>query len=252
MNILITGAAGSLGRAFIRLLQNDNDLICIDNAEWAVAEFKSEFPKVPIMLEDFSEWKYDQHPVDLVIHCAAYKHLPLGEDNPNSFIDNNIIKTRKLFAQAYKNNADILFISTDKAVEPCNLYGYTKAIGEKLAKFYNGYIARCGNFLNSSGSVIPVWEKALKENKPLPVTDLDMKRFLIDLDDAARQIWNGYLTKEKLIIPKCQEVTVAGMIRTLLMINNKPIDYPLDIIGIREGEKMVEKLRWDFENTNLL
>lgn len=242
MNILVTGAAGSLGKAFVRLLQEDHELIGIDNSEWSVAEFEKEFPKVPILLEDFSEWRFDQHPVDLVIHAGAYKHLPLGEDNPNSFIDNNIIKTRKLFAEAYKNNADILFISSDKAVEPCNLYGYTKAIGEKLAKYYDGYIARCGNFLNSSGSVIPVWEKALKENKPLPVTDLGMKRFVIDLDDAAQQIWNGYIRKEKLIIPKCREISLKEILDEVNYFNN-----PIEIIGIRPGEKMQEKLRWEWE-----
>lgn len=247
MTILVTGIAGSLGKAFTRLLQQDHDLIGIDNAEWAVAEFQREFPKVKVLLEDFAEWKFDQNPVDLVIHCAAYKHLPLGEENPNSFIDNNIVKTRKLFAQAYKNSADIIFISSDKAVEPCNLYGYTKAIGEYLTKEYNGSVARCGNFLNSSGSVIPVWEKALAENKPLPVTDLGMKRYVIDIDDAAQQIWQGYAAGQKLIIPECPEVSLAGLVRTLLELHDMPKNYPLEIIGIREGEKMSEKLRWDYE-----
>lgn len=245
MNILITGIAGSLGKAFTVLLQDEN-LIGVDNNEWAVAEFQKEFPHVKVLLEDFSEWKFDQHPVDLVIHCAAYKHLPLGEENPNSFIDNNIIKTRKLFAEAYKNNADILFISTDKAVEPCNLYGYTKAIGEKLCSYYNGHIARCGNFLSSSGSVIPVWEKCILEGKPLPVTDLKMKRYVIDMDEAVLQIFNQYLIGEKLIIPKCEEITLKDLVEKVLKKHNLK-DYPLELIGARKGEKMKEKLRWEQE-----
>jgi len=239
MTILITGIAGSLGKAFTKLLQDEHNLIGYDNNEWSVAEFQREFPKVKVLLEDFSEWKFDQDPVDLVIHCGAYKHLSLGEENPNAFIDNNIIKTRKLFAEAFKNNADILFISSDKAVEPCNLYGYTKAIGECLAKEYEGYIARCGNFLNSSGSVIPVWEKALKENKPIPITDIDMKRFVIEVDDAARQIWTGYNQGHKLIIPDCKEVNITSLM---------PKGAEFEIIGIRPGEKMREKLRWDCES----
>lgn len=247
MTILITGIAGSLGRAFLRYLSEDNQIIGYDNNEWGIAELRKEYPKVELHLEDFSEWKFDQDPCDVVIHCAAYKHLPLGEENPNAFIDNNILKTRKLFAEAYKNSADIIFISSDKAVQPCNLYGYTKAIGEYLTKEYGGSIARCGNFLNSSGSVIPVWEKALAENKPLPVTDLDMKRFVIDIDDAAQQIWQGYAAGQKLIIPECPEVTLVGLVRTLLELHDMPKNYPLEIIGIREGEKMAEKLRWEWE-----
>lgn len=247
MQILITGAAGSLGRAFTKYLKDKHKILGVDNSEWAVAKYQKEFPKVEVMLEDFSEWKFNQHPVDVVIHCAAYKHLPLGEENPNAFIDNNVIKLRKLFSEAYKNNTDILFISTDKAVEPCSLYGYTKAIGEKLCSYYNGHIARCGNFLNSSGSVIPVWEKCLKENKPLPVTDLDMRRYVIDLDNAAEQIWEGYLRAEKLIIPKCREINLREMVEELLKFHSKPKDYPIEIIGIRKGEKLQEKLIWEGE-----
>lgn len=245
--ILITGCGGSLGKAFTRLLYGKVPLIGVDNSEWAVAEYQKEFPGVEVLLEDFAEWKFDQNPVDTVIHTAAYKHLPLGEENPNSFIDNNIIKLRKLFAEAYKNNSDVLFISTDKAVEPCNLYGYTKAIGEKLCTYYNGYIARCGNFLNSSGSVIPVWEKYLAENKPLPVTDLEMRRYVIDLDNAAEQIWSGYVSGNRLIIPTCREISLKDMVSELLKSHNKPKDYPIEIIGIRKGEKLQEKLKWEDE-----
>ena len=249
MNILITGGCGSLGKEFVKYLKDFNSITVIDNNEWAVAEFQKQFT-CKIILEDFSEWKYDQDPCDAIIHCAAYKHLPLGEENPNSFIDNNIIKTRKLFAEAYKNNVDILFISTDKAVEPCNLYGHTKAIGEKLCTHYNGSVARCGNFIGSSGSVIPVWEKCLKDNAPLPVTDLEMKRFIIDPKDAARKIWAGFIAGKKLIIPEMKEVKLTHLIQTVLKLHRKPLDYPIKIIGRRKGEKMTEKIRWDHEQTN--
>jgi len=244
--ILITGGAGSLGREFVRYLLANN-IIVIDNNEWACAELQKEFPKVRIMLEDFSEWKYEQDPVDIVIHCAAYKHLPMGEINPNSFIDNNIMKTRKLFAEAYKHNADILYISTDKAVEPCSLYGYTKAIGEHLAKHYNGYVARCGNFLGSSGSVIPVWEKCLEEGKPLPVTDLSMKRYVIEIEDAVKQIWEGYKSRKKLIIPEMKEMTIRELIDEVLERHDCQKDYPIEIIGRRDKEKLEEKLKWKWE-----
>jgi FlaA1/EpsC-like NDP-sugar epimerase len=242
-NILLTGA-GSLGEAFIELLRG-NQLTVIESHEETVARLSDKYPEVRFILDDFSEWKFDQDPVEVLIHTAAYKHLPLGEENPNSFIDTNIIKTRKLFAEAFKNNVDILFISTDKAVEPCNLYGYTKAIGEKLCTFYNGSIARCGNFLGSSGSVIPVWEQCIKDNKPIKITDPEMKRFVIELDDAAKQIWDDFTQGKKLIIPTMQEITLEGI--KLLVLNKHGLspDYPTEIIGKREGEKMSEKLRWE-------
>jgi len=245
MKILITGGCGSLGRAFIRHL-DDHELTVIDNDEWAVAECQKEWPKVKFVLDDFVN--ADLKGVDTLIHLAAYKHINLGEDNPVSFIENNINKTRRLFEKANNAGVDILFVSTDKAVEPCSLYGYTKAIGEKLCRFYGGSVARLGNILSSSGSVIPVWEKALKENKPLPVTDPDMTRYMIHEDDAVMQIWNKFELGDKLIIPDMgKPVKLIHLVQTILKIHNKPFDYPLEIVGRRRGEKVNEKLKWEDE-----
>ena len=222
----------------------------IDNSEWAVAEIKDKYPKAKFLLEDFAEWKFDQDPVDLVIHCAAYKHVNLGEDNINAFVDNNIIKTRKLFAEAFKNNADILFISTDKAVEPISLYGFTKAIGEKLAIYYNGRVARLGNILASNGSVIPVWEKAIANKAPIPITDKRMVRYVIEVDKAVEAIWVGYLGGKKLIIPKCRKIKLMDMLEEVLEYHQTTLnEYPGGIkeIGKRPGEKIEEKMKWEDE-----
>ncbi|GEM_PF-1870528 len=249
MIILITGIAGSLGRAFTKLLVGEHEIIGYDNNEWAVAEFKEDFPTVKVHLSDFSEWRYNRYPCHVVVHCAAFKHLPLGEENIDSFIDNNIIKTRQLFSEAYENQVEIIFISSDKAVEPINLYGMTKAIGEYLARGYDGYIARCGNFLNSSGSVIPIWEKAIREGRPIKITDRKMIRFVIDTDDAAKQIWDGYWRGERLIIPNCTEVSLVQLLERTL--NKHGLDIfgriKTEEIGIRKGEKIREKLKWDWE-----
>jgi FlaA1/EpsC-like NDP-sugar epimerase len=250
MTILITGIAGSLGRAFANLLKDEHTIFGIDNHEQSIVEFQHDFPGIKVMLEDFGEWKFDQDPCDLVIHCAALKHLPLGEDNINSFLDTNIISTRKLFAEAYKHNADIIFISTDKAVEPQSLYGYTKAIGEYLATKYNGYISRSGNLLNSNGSVIPFWEKAIRENKPIRITDFRMKRWVIETPEAAKQIWEGYCNKQKLIICECEELKLGELLNKVLELHNiKLEDYKpgIEVIGNRFKEKLEEKLKWDWE-----
>ncbi len=250
MTILITGGAGSLGKAFVRLLRKKHDLIVVDNNEWAVAEFQDEFPGVGIHLNDFNEWRFHQDPVDLVIHCAAYKCLDLGEKNAHSFIENNITKTGKLFAEAYKHGANILFISSDKAVEPISTYGFTKALGEKLCWYYNGVVARVGNILESTNSVIPVWEKALKEKKPIKITDIKMARWVIDADNAVKQIWDEYDTdsQRNLIIPKCKELSIMEILKEVFNRHKiKADDYPMEIIGIRKGEKLKEKLRWEWE-----
>ncbi len=248
MTILITGAGGMLGRAFVKHLQKENEIIAIDNNEWAVAELEQEFPKITIHLKDFQKWRFDQDPCDLVIHCAAYKHVNLGENNVHTFIDNNVRKTAELFAEAYKNNADILFISSDKAVEPISAYGYTKALGELLAKEYNGHIARLGNILSSYGSVIPAWEKSIKENKPIKITDPNMTRYVIDVDKSVKEIWQGYEQKDKLIIPDCREVNIMDLLKEVFKKHNIK-DHRIEYVGIRAGEKMSEKLRWDYEGS---
>jgi FlaA1/EpsC-like NDP-sugar epimerase len=248
-NVLITGA-GSLGEAFIRLLHQEVSLLVIDNNEWTVARLEKTYPHVHFMLEDFAEWKYDQNPVEAIIHTAAYKHLPLAEANPNAFIDNNLIKLRKLFAEASKFDVGLLFISSDKAVEPCSTYGYTKALGEALARYYNFSIARLGNILNSSGSVIPVWEDAISRHLPIPVTDRAMIRHYIDVDVAVKTIWPAFAKSDrKLITPPCERLSLDELLaKTLLKHGLNGSEVTIEEIGIRPGEKLAEKLRWDYES----
>jgi len=238
MKILITGGAGSLGKEFVKQFRKDHDVIAIDNNEWAVASNPG------TILCDYDEFNYEAYPLDLVVHTAAYKHVDLGENNPDAFIDNNIVKTLKLFKRLQSQATPFIFISTDKAVRPVNLYGFTKAIGEKLALFYGGHIARLGNLIGSNGSVIPLWEEQLKNNEPLTITNLDMERYLIDIDEAVRQVIFQYEQGERIIIPKMEKVKLVHLVETVLRQHNKPIDYPINIIGLRPGEKMVEEMEW--------
>jgi FlaA1/EpsC-like NDP-sugar epimerase len=250
--ILVTGAGGSLGKEFVKyLIAQKQIVIGLDSCEWSVAELKNDYPQIKVLLKDIGMWRFDQDPCDLVINCAAYKHVGMGEENPHDFIDNNLVKTGKLFSEAYKNGADILQISSDKAVEPISTYGFTKALGEKLCSHYNGHIARLGNVLDSSGSVIPVWEQAIREGKKIKVTDLEMTRYLIDVDKAVREIWNQYLEGKKLIIPDMgKPVKLYDIL--LKVLKKHHLDYAdiqnrIEIIGMRRGEKMNERLRWEWE-----
>lgn len=245
MNILITGGGGSLGQAFARRLYKTNKVTLIDNNEWSLAQCDLPVEK---LLMDFSEWKFGEHPTDVVIHCAAYKHVNLGEENCEAFIENNITKTLALFKEAYKYNVDILFISTDKAVEPISLYGTTKFIGEYLCKSFNGAVARLGNILSSSGSVIPLWEKQIAEKKPITITDERMVRYVIEDYEAVDQIWDQFKAGKKLIIPQCKEVRMLDMLTDVLERHGLAIsDVTVDIVGLRKGEKLREKLKWENE-----
>jgi len=260
MNIVITGGCGSVGKAFVDLLHRDHSLVVIDNNEWAMAEMKSSYPQVKFLLQDFSKYSFGSQKIDgikfkedLVIHLAAYKHVSLGETNVVSFIDNNIVKTDRIFKRASMAGARILFVSTDKSVESVSTYGATKFLGEKLAEAYGGVVARMGNIISSSGSVIPVWEKQIEQAEPITVTDLSMTRYMIEADDAAKQIWEKYLSGEKLIIPDMGDpITLKELlVRVLARHGFLGLDsYPegIKIIGIQPGEKIREKLRWPEEN----
>ena len=249
--VLITGGAGSLGRAFVKLLHKDYRVVVIDSNEWAIAELQKEFPDVEVYLDDFVNWRFDEVPCDYLIHLAAYKHINLGEENPMAFIENNVLKTKKLFQEAYKYNVDTLFMSTDKAVEPISTYGYTKAIGENLAKDFDFAIARCGNILSSSGSVIPTWEDAINNKRPIPITDERMTRWVIEDFDAVNQIWDMFKSGKKLIIPQCTEVRLLDLLTMVLKKHgyDKASDYEpgIQVIGLRNKEKLSEKLFWEDE-----
>lgn len=247
--VIITGGAGSLGRAFCKLLHKDYQVIVIDNSEWAIAELQKEMPGVECYLMDFVDWKFDEIPCEYLLHLAAYKHINLGEVSHWAFLNNNVNKTHKLFEEAFKYNVDVMFMSTDKAVEPISFYGYTKATGEKMAQGFGFAVARCGNLLSSSGSVIPTWEKCIEDEKPIPITDERMIRWVTEDFEAVNQIWDMFHAGKKLIIPQCKEVRIMDLLTDVLKKHGKTIDdVTVEIIGLRPGEKLREKLRWDDES----
>lgn len=249
--ITITGGAGSLGRAFVRLLAPHNDVLVVDSNEWAIAELKGLFPSVQTLLRDFSDVKFNEHPTDVLIHCAAFKHVELGEEDPVAFIDNNLTKTAKLFEMANWYCSDIIFISTDKAVEPISTYGMTKALGERLALHYGGSVARLGNILSSNGSVIPLWEQAIKLKEPVKITDERMVRYFIEDSEAAQAVWSDFSMGKKIIVPEMKEIRVMDLLTEVLERHGYATssDYlpGVEVIGMRPGEKLSEQLTWPHE-----
>lgn len=245
-SVLITGGAGSVGREFVRLLKDDYKVTVVDSNEWAVAELQQEFPDVRVKLADFSSLSGVR--TNYILHLAAYKHVNLGETNIADFVENNVSKTIEFYKKAKCNR--LLYLSTDKAVEPISAYGATKMLAERLTWSVGGQVARCGNFLHSSGSVIPVWEKAIKDSQPIPITDEKMTRYVCKMDEAVKEIWERFLKGERLIIPKSDHVKLLDLLNDVLKKHNltiKKYKPGIKTIGIRPGEKMTEKLKWSWE-----
>jgi FlaA1/EpsC-like NDP-sugar epimerase len=246
MRTLITGFAGTIGGEFTRqLLAKGWQVTGVDSNEWAVAQFE-DYPNLDKKLDDFKNVGGDY---DLIIHCAAYKHVDLIESNQDSAYSNNVVKT----ANFYNNiQGKVLFISTDKAVEPASFYGETKKIGEELTAERGGVIARLGNVMSSNGSVIPKWEKCIEEGKPLPITDPNMTRYMIPVEKAVASILEllSHAQPGQVIIPEMGEpVRLKDLVYKVLIKHDftQPHNYPTEIIGLRPGEKMHEKLKWDDE-----
>ena len=246
LSILITGIAGTLGTAFTGLLKDDHDLSGVDRNEDAVNRFVHRFPTIPVECNDFDQISLNG--VDLVIHLAAMKHIDICERDASACVHNNVIKTWMLFSNAKQNNTDVLFMSTDKAVEPCSMYGFSKALMEGVCRENGWAYARSGNIVESSGSVLRVWDEAIEAVQPIKITAYEMTRFFITPANLANRIWSAYSRGLKEIIPSMdREVTLGELLKEKLALYGfKPDTYTggIEVIGLRPGEKLEEKLQW--------
>lgn len=233
--MLVTGAAGSIGAEFISRL--GNEAIAVDNSEVGLFEIKGN----PTVLGDIKkpDFIYKYAP-DVVIHTAAYKHVPFSEHNVESVIDNNVNGTTELLkACGMAGVKTFLFVSTDKAADPTSTMGLTKALGERLvmsyAPFMQTTVVRFGNVIGSSGSVYRLWADQLMKGQPLTVTDKRCTRYFIDLEEAIDL---------SLLALECGSGTFTfdmGEPKSVYEIA-KSMSKNIKIIGLRPGEKLTETL----------
>jgi len=252
MRILITGICGSWGKEFTKQLKDDHTLIGIDNSEIAVAKFRHEFPGIAIKMATYGDWDYETTPVDMIIHLAAYKHIDICEENAMSCVFNNVVETYCLFDEARRNGVKILFVSTDKAVEPVSTYGMSKALGEKMCIDCGGYIARSGNIIGSNGSVFQIWGNLIENKKPIKITDPEMLRYFLTVEEAVSAVWEGFMDGKKLNIIRGEEMILSDLLGEILVGKGYDYDYTkypygVEIIGRKPMEKFQEKLMWDNE-----
>jgi len=258
-SILITGGTGSFGKTFLsKLIKSEiKKVIIFSRDEKKQEELRNELAdqRVKFIIgdvrdkESINEATID---VDFIFHAAALKQVPSCEFQPTEAYKTNIIGTENTINAAIRNNVKkLILLSTDKAVYPINAMGMTKAIGEKILQAKSRIIksnktilcvTRYGNVMGSRGSVIPKFINLAKKNKPLPVTDLRMSRFMMSLNESVDLVLhalmygrNGETFVQK--SPACKMYDLAKAIHIFLNKKEK-----IDIIGSRHGEKLNETL----------
>jgi len=239
--ILITGITGSLGQRLIpHFITKGFEVRGLSRCEDKQATLQREYPEIDLHIQDITDRDIDPHlfkDVDIVVHTAALKRVEMGEKFPIQFIKTNIqgtinmVETAKCFGIK-----KFVFISTDKAVEPVNVYGMSKTLAEKIVVNAGYNCVRYGNVNNSRGSVIPYWKELKAQGKPLTVTSPHMTRFLIDFNQAIKMIDIALENPMRgdIFIPK---LPAANMVDIAKLISS-------DIVFTRErpGEKLREVL----------
>lgn len=262
--ILITGAGGSIGSELCRqiITFNPQCLVMLDQSEYGLfyihKELSAKYKDKPLYTEvcDIKESikldkVFKEYKPNIIFHAAAYKYVTLMEFNKLEAIHNNTIGTKILLELAtHYNVGRFVFISTDKAVNPINWMGISKALAEKVVQCSDlaSCIVRFGNVLGSSGSVIPIFEQQIARNEPLTVTHSDMKRFLMTIQDAVHLIIEcGSLANsgEVYMLDMGEQVSIMKLAEEMIKLSGK--DLHINIVGIRPGEKLEESLLWDFE-----
>lgn len=269
--ILITGGCGSIGSEIVRQLLNINinNLVVYDNRECGIFDLKNEINEkfthnnVKFYLGDVLdinrlEQIFINESPTIIYHCAAYKHVPIMEDNPNESIKVNIVGTNNVANLSIKYNVvKFIMISTDKAVNPTNIMGATKRISEIYVNFLNKnnktefITTRFGNVLGSSGSVIPTFIKKINENKSIDITHPEIIRYFMTIPEAAQLVIYAST------IGKKGEILMFDMgkpVKIIDLANNIINQYTngniqIKITGLRPGEKLYEELLCNGENT---
>ena len=257
--ILITGGTGSLGKALTtKLLETNVETIRIfSRDEWKQVKMQSEFNDDRLRyfigdVRDKERLSRALKDVNIVIHAAALKQMPVAEYNPFEAVKTNIIGTQNIIETCLDNNVEtVLGIGTDKAVAPVNTYGATKFLMERLlvsANFYKGdqeikfLCVRYGNVLGSRGSVVPIFLNQIKTGKKITVTDPNMTRFNITMNEALelilRVLKNG--KGGEVFVPKIKAYKVGDMKDAIIDLSNSSVET--EIISIRPGEKIHESL----------
>ena len=277
--IMITGAGGSIGSELSRQVVKGNPkkIVIFDISEFNLYKIQSEIESIlsheksnisliPILGDIKNEERLKEiivrHSVDTIYHSAAYKHVPIVEYSENIFegIQNNIFGTKSICSAARETCVSkVVLISTDKAVRPTNVMGATKRVAEMIAQSYDSEqnhtkycMVRFGNVMNSSGSVIPLFMKQIKDGGPITITHKEVTRFFMTIPEAANLVMQaGELSKggEVFILNMGEQIKIYELAKRLIHLSGRNIakdsnqdGIQIVEVGLRPGEKLYEEL----------
>ena len=270
--ILVTGGGGSIGAELCKQLAKalPSKLIIFDQCEFNLykinADLKHLYPDLKhiAVLGDVSDSLsvnrlINSHQPEIIFHAAAYKHVPLLEDQAREAVNNNLIGTKILAEAAIKSGVSrFVLISTDKAVNPTNIMGATKRAAEILCQNLNAknktqfITVRFGNVLDSAGSVVPLFREQIKSGGPVTVTHPDITRYFMTIPEAcqlimqAETIGNG---GEVFVLDMGEPIKIAYLAEQMIRLSGKTPgqDIAIEYVGLRPGEKLYEELFHDQE-----
>jgi FlaA1/EpsC-like NDP-sugar epimerase len=269
--VLVSGAGGSIGSELCRIVARFGParLVLVEHTENNLFHIHGElarvFPTVevaPCMADVCDALRMEQlfaeHRPDVVLHAAAYKHVPMMEFNPGEAIKNNVLGTRTLANLAHEFGVgEFVLISTDKAVNPTSIMGVSKRIAEIYVQALSQrsqtrfVTVRFGNVLGSAGSVVPTFKEQLARGGPLTVTHPDMKRYFMTIPEACQLVLQAAAMGqggEIFILDMGEPVKIVDLARDLIRLSGlSPADVEIHFTGLRPGEKLFEELTLDDE-----
>ena len=281
--VMVTGAAGSIGSEIVRQLLtfNPKQLILVDKSEMSLYALENELSEttmskfnqiVKLIVGDICnvnrmEHIFAKYKPEIVYHAAAYKHVPLMENNAVEAIKTNVGGTKNITDLAVKHDVEkFVFVSTDKAVNPTNVMGASKRVAEIYVQSLNNFLietnsaktrfitTRFGNVLGSSGSVIPRFRKQIEEGGPVTVTHPDITRYFMTIPEACQLVLEaGNMGKggEIYIFDMGKSVKIIDLAKKMIKLSGLTLgqDIQIAFTGLRPGEKIKEELLADQENT---
>ena len=272
--ILVTGAAGSIGSGLVKQIGNyePKTIVLLDQAESALYDLQQElhskgnlFP-FDIVIGDIRNYDrlkrvFDFYKPEYVFHAAAYKHVPLMENNPSEAVLTNVKGSRNLVDLALEYDVQkFVMISTDKAVNPTNVMGASKRVAEIYAQTKNQLgktrfvTTRFGNVLGSNGSVIPLFQKQIEQGGPLTITDERITRFFMTIPEACQLVLEaGSMGQggEIFVFDMGKSVKIIDLAKKMIQLSGLELgkDIEIKVTGLRPGEKLYEELLASEENT---
>ncbi len=262
--VLVSGAGGTIGSELCKqcIKFGAKRLLMLDHSEYNLYKINEELrnhkEKIePILLSILDEKALNlllkTHKIDLILHAAAYKHVPLCEQNPHSAVINNIIGTKILSDLAKKNAINkFVMISTDKAVRPTSIMGCSKRVCELYTlslsdENFEVSCVRFGNVLGSSGSVIPKFKAQIAANEALTLTHPDIVRYFMLVNEAVQLVLQAAAIAkggELFVLDMGEPVKIMDLAKKMLILSNRN-DLEIKITGLRKGEKLFEELLTD-------